>query len=95
LHFLLFVEIFEIGGPYSQHFILFVTYGWAQWARVFVPGMLFQPNQIFVGKARSLPKSGAPEVCFTWEGSGLIRLGWTFLLGTIKLVGPILKLWRK
>jgi hypothetical protein len=24
-----------------------------------------------VGEARSLPLSGAPEWCFTWDGSGL------------------------
>ncbi len=29
-------------GPYSQHFIFFVTYGWAQQARVFVPDEHFQ-----------------------------------------------------
>jgi hypothetical protein len=38
---------------------------------VFVLGRSFQPNIIFVGKARSLPKSGAPERCVTWAGSGL------------------------
>ncbi len=32
---------------------------------VFVPGELFQPSQMFVGEARSLTKSGAPEKCFT------------------------------
>ena len=32
---------------------------------MFVPGKLFQPSLIFVGKA------GAPERCFTREGSGL------------------------
>ncbi len=29
---------------------------------MFVPGRPFQPNLMFVGKARSLPKSGAPEI---------------------------------
>jgi hypothetical protein len=28
-------------GPYSQHFILFVTYEWAQYARMFVPVLPF------------------------------------------------------
>ncbi len=34
---------------------------------------------MLVEKARSLPKSGAPEMCFNWVGSALftnIRLGW-------------------
>jgi hypothetical protein len=26
---------------------------------------------MFVGKARGLPDSGAPEICFTWVGPGL------------------------
>jgi hypothetical protein len=30
-------------------------------ARVFVLGKLYQPSLMFVGEARSLPKSGAPE----------------------------------
>ncbi len=36
-----------------------------------VPVRLFQPNLMFVGKARSLPKSGALERNFNWVGSGL------------------------
>ncbi len=36
---------------------------------VFVSSRLFQPSLIFVRKSRSLPKSGAPESCFTWVGS--------------------------
>ncbi len=28
---------------------------------MFAPGRPFQPSLIFVGKARSLPESGAPE----------------------------------
>jgi hypothetical protein len=28
---------------------------------VFVPDKPFQPNLLFVGKVRSLPKSGAPQ----------------------------------
>jgi hypothetical protein len=34
-------------------------------ARVFVSGEYFQLSLIFAGKARSLPKSGAPEMRFT------------------------------
>jgi len=52
---------------------------------VFVPGKPFQPSLMFVGKARRLPQSGAPERRFTQLGSGLpvnIRLGWKGLPGT-------------
>ncbi len=38
---------------------------------MFVPGKPFQPSLVFVGKARSLPKSGALERSFTRVGSGL------------------------
>jgi len=38
---------------------------------VFDPGKLFQPSLMSVGKARGLPKSGAPERHLTWVGSGL------------------------
>jgi hypothetical protein len=33
--------------------------------RVLAPGKPFQPSLLFVGKARSLPLSGAPERCLT------------------------------
>jgi hypothetical protein len=53
---------------------------------VFVPGKPFQPNLMFVGEARSLPKSGASERALH---SGRprpyianIRLGWKGLPGT-------------
>jgi hypothetical protein len=36
---------------------------------VFAPGKSFQPSLLLVGKARSLPSSGAPERCFTWVSS--------------------------
>jgi hypothetical protein len=45
---------------------------------MFVAGKLFQPNLMFVGKARNVPQSGAHEQCFTWVGMALpanIRLG--------------------
>ncbi len=32
--------------PYGKHFIFFVTYEYAQKARVFVPDRLFQPSLI-------------------------------------------------
>jgi hypothetical protein len=38
-------------GWYSQQFIFCVTYEWAQYAWVFVPGRLFQPSLIFARKA--------------------------------------------
>jgi hypothetical protein len=34
-------------------------------ARVFVSGNPFRPSLMFVGEARSLPKNGADERCFT------------------------------
>ncbi len=38
---------------------------------------------MFEGKARRLPKSGAPERCFTREGSGLTcELDWKGLSGS-------------
>ncbi len=40
------------------------------------------PGLMFVGKARSLPYSGAPERCFIQVFSGIIRLGWEGLPGT-------------
>ncbi len=36
---------------------------------MFVPGKPFQPSLMFVGKARTLRSSGAPEMCFTRVGS--------------------------
>jgi len=47
---------------------LSVIYGFS---RVFVLGKLFQPSLMFVGEARSLSISGAPEMCFTRVGPGL------------------------
>ncbi len=41
--------------PYSQHFIFFATYKWAQYARVFVLAKPFQPCLMFVGKAVAYP----------------------------------------
>jgi hypothetical protein len=38
---------------------------------VFGLGKLLQPSLMFAGKARSLPKSRAPERYFTWVGSAL------------------------
>jgi hypothetical protein len=43
----------------------------SQQALVFVPGKLLQPCTLFVGKARSLPLSGAAESYFSRVGSGL------------------------
>ena len=39
---------------------------------VYFPDRPVQPIPIFVGKASSLPLSGAPERCSTWVGSILI-----------------------
>ncbi len=46
---------------------------------MFVPGKLFQPNLMFVGKARGLPKSGSPQRCFNLVGPGLASKHWTRL----------------
>ncbi len=43
------------------------------------PSRPFQPCLTYVDKARSLPKSGALEDCFTHVGSGLPRKHWTML----------------
>ena len=48
-----------------------VSYAFSKKARAFVPGKPFQPSPMFVSEARSLPRSGACEMCFTGVGSGL------------------------
>ncbi len=45
---------------------------------MFVPGKPFQPSLMFVGKARSLRSSGAPEMCFTWVGCCYHKLNITY-----------------
>jgi hypothetical protein len=53
---------------YGRNFRIFVI--------SYCNGKPFQPSLMFVGKARSLPQSGAPERCFTPVGSGrLYRIG--------------------
>jgi hypothetical protein len=52
---------------YGRNLIIFLTY-----ISVF-RGRPFQFSLIFVGKARSLPWSRAPERCSTRVGSGLTR----------------------
>ncbi len=42
-----------------------VIYRFSLLDRLFVPGKPFQPSLMFMGKARGLPYSGAPERCFT------------------------------
>jgi hypothetical protein len=46
----------------------FITYEWAEYTIMLVPGKPFQPSLIFVGKAMSLPRSGAPEMCLNQAG---------------------------
>jgi hypothetical protein len=48
-----------------------VSYAFSHETRAFVPCKHLQPSLMFVGKARSLFKSGAPEWSFTWVDSGL------------------------
>ncbi len=38
-----------------------------------VPGKPFQPSLMFVGKAKSLPRSGAPKMCFNQAVVSLIQ----------------------
>jgi hypothetical protein len=46
---------------------------------LFVPSKPFPLSLMFEGMARSLPKSGAPERCFTWVGSCVTRKHYTIL----------------
>ncbi len=46
---------------------------------MFVPGKLFQLSLMFVGKARGLPQSGAPERGFTLICPNLAQKHWTRL----------------
>ncbi len=46
---------------------------------MFVPFKPFQPSLMFVGKARRLPWSGAPERFLNWVASGLTRNHYTTL----------------
>ncbi len=52
---------------YLQHFILFVTYEWAQQPKVFVPGKTFQPSALkqtsLLGPFISYKEN---EVLLTW-----------------------------
>ncbi len=59
-------------------------------ARFFVPGKLSQPSLMFVGKARSLPQSGAPEIFYN-IGPGVNVLK-HFFVGTkqAKVSGKVL-----
>ncbi len=55
----------------TQHFIFFVTFEWAQKARVFVPGKPFESILMFASKARVYP-SEASFGCYTLrKASGL------------------------
>ncbi len=59
-----------------QHFIFFLTYKWAQQARVIVPGKPFQPSLMFLSKARAyhseVPSTLEQAPCLPTN----IRLGW-------------------
>ncbi len=41
---------------------------------MFAPGRLFQLGLMFVGMTNNITKSGAPERCFTWIGTGHTKL---------------------
>ncbi len=53
---------------FSQHFIFLITYTWAQWARVFVPGNTFLPGVMkhssFLGQCMSYEEN---EVLWIWS----------------------------
>jgi hypothetical protein len=59
------------GHIYKTFF--FITYEWAEYTIVLVPGKPFQPSLMFVGKAKSLPSSRAHEMCFKQAGVSLIQ----------------------
>jgi hypothetical protein len=59
-------------GPMLYNFLLVIR-EYLYKARVFVTGKHLQPCLMFAGKARRIPKSGAPERCFTRVGSGLFH----------------------
>ncbi len=80
-------------GPYSEHFLFFINYKWAQ--RVFAPGKLFQLSLMCVGMARSLLENGKPKRCFTWISSSLTHKRCIWLekpaRNTHKLIGCVYK----
>jgi hypothetical protein len=62
------------------------------YASVIVPGKLFQPSLMFVGKSRRLPRSGAPESYSTQVGSDLDLAGEDCQGQTLSLITNICKL---
>ncbi len=60
----LFSLLLKLWGPYSQHFFLRNL----QMGKLY-QGRPFQPSLMFVGKAKSLPKWGAPKICSTQVAS--------------------------
>ncbi len=52
-----------------HNLITAVIYGFPQLVRVFIPGKPFQPSLMYVGKARSLPKSSLFQVLHSRVGS--------------------------
>ncbi len=70
-----------------------VIFQFSQQAIVFVPCRPVQPSLMFVGKARSLPKSGAPDVgaaVAQWSSERIINEKNRKILGSIPAQGPIL-----
>ncbi len=53
--------------------------GFSSLARVFVPGKPFRPSLMFMGKARDVLQTAAPERCFALVGSGLPNKHYTWL----------------
>jgi hypothetical protein len=67
---------FRLLGPYSQHFILFITYKWVQKAIVFVFSRLFEPSLMHVSKARAHPSEEHFNTLFWKDLSGTNTLAY-------------------
>ncbi len=71
------------GVNLNKNFFFFIIDEEAKWARLSVPGKLFHPSRIKVGKAKGLNKvgqlKGVPLVLALVLG---IKLGWKGLPGT-------------
>ncbi len=77
----------DVQGPYSQHFILFVTCECAQYVKVFVLDRLFHPGLMFEGKLWLKIRTSYLKI--------LDQAGKAFQGQTPQLVGLICKLQRK
>ncbi len=65
--------------PQCQGYKTSLSCEFSKQARVFVPCKPLKPSLMFVGKARGLFQSEAPESCFNWVSSGLTSKYYTRL----------------